>query len=1013
MAIILLVMFIGQLSPISNVKADNAPLAKPRVEWSSEGNAPDGLLLCDADGDGIDELLVYDSSRLWVIDPPTYVCMFRSENFSGLRQPDILDVDADGTVEIILHTRPESNSSSYDPQGQYLIFSGRDFSLEWESPVWRYPMMKSWESGGWPQEFDELVDIDRDGVLEFVWFMNGSTEGEATTRICVYDGKSHALEWTSPAFNRSINPIFTNIDADPSLEIVLYMNLFNYDAPWALNETAIQVYDGSTFQLQWEIPGKTGKSAQQLFYGPGPYSKERLGEKGSQRFEIGFVDVTDDGVKDIILEYQQVLEAGEMPTEIRVYAGSSGDLVWNATVCGDFIDFLPYYFNYQRHVLNISDLDRDGKMEILAVSCTKNIAGANDTDIRIYSGASGSMEWNLTVTGIIPSIDVSDIDNDMSPELLIAAGTENNDSTWDWQYMIWDIINNGTAWETGPIPGAGYSYLYADDIDSDGIEEPIIKNVTQVFYANELGQLVQQNTVRTFQILDPTSHSVLWSSPPSASSSWDDLEVVKAEASTMPVIAIHNGSYIDHGPPPENNTVSLYSAVDFHMIWTSPEAVAPYILYPRDVVNDAMDELVVGIGSNVDKDGAIYIFDMETGALLWNTTGFFFYSVTGGNFIGDPDKELVYCSRYYVHSGPRGRYAYSKFSILDGSGFAPLWDSGFSVHLEAVVAIRDFDRDGNDEILLRSSFAGDLRLAIIELPKGQDWADGLDWTTLGDVPPMIDHIGRFDLDNWNGSKMLELRVYVDDPDFDNLTYNWSERGVLLGWNQSLIWTFPPGEHTILLQVSDGNFITAKEFNFTIRPALGLSGPSTPPMQPISIAAGGIIAIMLVGLLYGAAAETGKYRLAVLFLPLYTRFRREELLDNLTRGMIRGFIYADPGIHLNELLRRMQLSTGTATHHLMMLEREGYIKSRTDGRLKRFYPAEMRLVDIPPRLEAVQKVILSTLQNNDGLSQREIARALDISYSAVNRHVKKMAAAGLLKLEREGTTVRCYIIENPR
>jgi len=98
---------------------------------------------------------------------------------------------------------------------------------------------------------------------------------------------------------------------------------------------------------------------------------------------------------------------------------------------------------------------------------------------------------------------------------------------------------------------------------------------------------------------------------------------------------------------------------------------------------------------------------------------------------------------------------------------------------------------------------------------------------------------------------------------------------------------------------------------------------------------------------------------------------------------------------------------------MMLEREGYIKSVTDGRLKRFYPAEMRLVDVPPRLEAVQKVILDTLQHNDGLSQRDIARALDISYSAVNRHVKKLAAAGLLRLERKGTTVRCYIIEKPK
>jgi len=1013
LAAIMLLLFMGLSFPASNGRADDAKTAEPRVEWSSDDNAPDMLLIRDTDGDGIDELVFWDSRKVWVIDPPTYACRLKLENLSALGQPDILDVDADGIAEIVLHTGPVTDPTSFDPRGQYSIYSGDDFSLEWESPVWRYPVMESWEDGGWVQSEHTVADIDRDGVKEFIWFMNGSTEGEATTRICVYDGKSHALEWTSPAFNRSVRLILSNIDADPSLELILYMNLFNYDALWALNETAIQVYDGSTFQLQWEIPGKTGKSAQQLFYGSGPPSKERLAGDGSLKFELGLRDVTDDGVPDIILEYEQVLDPYKMPTEIRVYAGSKGDLVWNATLYGDYFDTLPYYRNYHRHILDISDLDGDGEIEILAVSCTDNITGANDTDIRVYSGASGIVEWNLTVTGIIPPVDASDINGDGTPELLIAAGIEKNDSTYDRQYMIWDINNNKTIWEAGPIPATGYSFLYGDDIDSDKIEELIIKNVTQVLYVNEEGRPEEQNTIRTFQVLDPADHSVLWTSPASATREWFDLEVIKGESSTTPVIVIYNGSYKEDCWLPENNTVSLYSALDYHRIWTGPLSEAPYFLYPRDVVNDAAEELVVTVGSNQDANGAAYVFDLKTGALLWNATGYYFSSIVGGDFIGDSGKELLFCSCYYVNSGRKGRDTYSKFSILDGNDFAPIWDSGFSVHFGNVGAIRDFDKDGNDEILFGSSFDDNHRLAIIELPRGQVWADGLDWTALGDLPPVIELINSHDVDIRNDSKTLEIRVYAQDPDRDDLTYNWSENGVSLGSNQSLIWTFPYGKHTVLVQVGDGNSVTAKEYNFTIRPALGLSQPATPPVQPVLVATGGFIAVMLVGLFYGATSEAGKYRLSAFFLPLYTRFRKEELLDNMTRGTIRGFIYADPGIHLNELLRRLQLSTGTVTHHLMMLEREGYIRSVTDGRLKRFYPAEMRLVDIPPRLEAVQKVILDTLQHNDGLSQREIARALDISYSAVNRHVRKLADAGLLRLERKGTTVRCYIIEKPK
>jgi predicted transcriptional regulator len=138
-----------------------------------------------------------------------------------------------------------------------------------------------------------------------------------------------------------------------------------------------------------------------------------------------------------------------------------------------------------------------------------------------------------------------------------------------------------------------------------------------------------------------------------------------------------------------------------------------------------------------------------------------------------------------------------------------------------------------------------------------------------------------------------------------------------------------------------------------------------------------------------------------------------MLDNMTRGMIRGFIYADPGIHYNEIVRRLKLGNGTATHHLMMLEKEGYIKSVSDGNLKRFYPAEMKIIEAPPRLEPVQKVILKAIQESEGLSQREIARALDLSYSTVNRHVTKLAKLGLVRLVKKGVTARCYLAEQEK
>jgi len=160
----------------------------------------------------------------------------------------------------------------------------------------------------------------------------------------------------------------------------------------------------------------------------------------------------------------------------------------------------------------------------------------------------------------------------------------------------------------------------------------------------------------------------------------------------------------------------------------------------------------------------------------------------------------------------------------------------------------------------------------------------------------------------------------------------------------------------------------------------------------------------------AGTEVGKYRLlAVFFLPLYTRLRKEEVLDNETRGMIRGCIFSDPGVHYNEIIRRLRLRNGAAAHHLMTLEREGIIRSRNDGRLKRFYPADMKLAEAPPVLDRFQRTIFEAMQEKDGMSQREIARTLDVSFSSVNKHINRMASMGVVRLVRKGMSVRCYIV----
>ena len=64
--------------------------------------------------------------------------------------------------------------------------------------------------------------------------------------------------------------------------------------------------------------------------------------------------------------------------------------------------------------------------------------------------------------------------------------------------------------------------------------------------------------------------------------------------------------------------------------------------------------------------------------------------------------------------------------------------------------------------------------------------------------------------------------------------------------------------------------------------------------------------------------------------------------------------------------------------------------------------------MPLRLSGMQKLILQTVQRQEGLSQVRIAALLDASYLTVHRHIARMVGMGVLRLERHGMGTRCYL-----
>ena len=180
-----------------------------------------------------------------------------------------------------------------------------------------------------------------------------------------------------------------------------------------------------------------------------------------------------------------------------------------------------------------------------------------------------------------------------------------------------------------------------------------------------------------------------------------------------------------------------------------------------------------------------------------------------------------------------------------------------------------------------------------------------------------------------------------------------------------------------------------------------------------IAIGSTATISGIVLLFVAFTEAGKYKLIsliALFIPLYTRIQKEDVLDQFVRGQIYGLIKSNPGVHYNHIMRELDIKNGTLSYHLYILEKTGMIKSRREGmRYRVFYPTDMKLPEKERyRLSELQLKILEVIKKHRGTSQKEIAKLLNEKHQTINYNIKILQKAGLIDLDKKGRRTSCFI-----
>jgi len=288
---------------------------------------------------------------------------------------------------------------------------------------------------------------------------------------------------------------------------------------------------------------------------------------------------------------------------------------------------------------------------------------------------------------------------------------------------------------------------------------------------------------------------------------------------------------------------------------------------------------------------------------------------------------------------------------------------------------------------------------------------------VNDPPRILSSYPSENLSIAEGADMV-LRVTAIDPEAPgNLSYQWTVDELTVpsssrAGNALSLRKLSAGNHIITVTVLDPE---GGESSRTW--AISIIGASSGPVVNATTVENAGGAVVIVGLASWAgallaASENGKYAIfKVLWVPLYTKIRKEEVLDQFTRGRIYGMIESNPGVHYTLIKKKVGVGNGTLTYHLTTLEREGFIRAEWDGLYKRFYPSQMARTESDVlELSRIQAELLGHIKTDPGITQKELSMRTGLSKRVISYHISRMTEARLIRIARDGKRTRCYALE---
>jgi len=150
---------------------------------------------------------------------------------------------------------------------------------------------------------------------------------------------------------------------------------------------------------------------------------------------------------------------------------------------------------------------------------------------------------------------------------------------------------------------------------------------------------------------------------------------------------------------------------------------------------------------------------------------------------------------------------------------------------------------------------------------------------------------------------------------------------------------------------------------------------------------------------------------------------ERVLDVDTRKEIFKLVQSNPGLHMREISRRLEMQLSLVEYHLNYLEDNELVYIIKEGKYNRYYVDE-DMMSSGSKLSSDEKRILHLLREDvplkiimdllecGRLTHKELKEAVGVSGSTLTYHLKKLVKARMIIKVRRGKD-KGFVIEDER